>query len=97
VPPLNYNTLDLFYWEQQAGSWFAQNCLEFDTNWYDVFVPFNSHRLLKDMLAVDEADRQGPCHELYRQLMLRLWPAAVLSEPINPNTTPKGLKGYRVN
>ncbi|MEN8763341.1 MAG: hypothetical protein ABF290_12990 [Thiogranum sp.] len=89
--PMNYNILDLFYWEQRAGSWFAQNCLEFDTTWYDVFVPFNSRGLLMEMLAVDEADRQAPGHELYRQLMLKLWPA-VLSEPINPNTTPKGLK-----
>lgn len=89
--PLNYNILDLFYWEQRTGSWFAQNCLEFDATWYDVFFPFNSRRLLMEMLAVDEADRQAPGHELYRQLMLRLWPA-VLSEPINPNTAPKGLK-----
>jgi len=88
---MNYNILDLFYWEQRAGSWFAQNCLEFDTTWYDVFFPFNSRGLLMEMLAVDEADRQAPGHELYRQLMLRLWPA-VLSEPINPKTTLKGLK-----
>jgi hypothetical protein len=79
----NYNVLDLFYWEQRAGSWFAHNCLEFDSAWRDIFVPFNSRQLLADMLAVDEGLRKQPDNKLYRQLMLRLWPE-VLSEPINP-------------
>jgi len=35
------------------------------------------------MLAVDESLRKGPDYELYRQLMVKLWPE-VLSEPINP-------------
>ena len=89
--PLNYNILDLFYWEQRAGSWFAHNCLEFDMAWQDIFIPFNSRGLLKDMLSVDECDRQGPQYELYRQLMLKLWPA-VLSQPINPTHSRKGMR-----
>lgn len=81
--PHGYNILDLFYWEQRAGSWFAHNCLEFDSAWQDIFVPFNNRQLLANMLAVDENLRKGPDYQLYQELMLLLWPE-VLSEPINP-------------
>jgi hypothetical protein len=91
--PRGCNILDLFYWEQRAGSWFAHNCLEFDSTWRDVFIPFNSRQLLVDMLAVDESLRKGPDYELYRQLMVNLWPE-VLSEPINPTANRKGPRKY---
>ena len=91
--PPGYNILDLFYWEQRAGSWFAHNCLEFDATWQDIFIPFNSRQLLVDMLAVDENLRTGPDYELYRQLMLKMWPE-VLSEPINPTANRKGRRNY---
>jgi hypothetical protein len=83
--PLDYEIQDLFYWEQKSGSWFAQNCLEFDSAWQDVFIPFNSRRLLREMLEVDAQARQTPDYTLYRELMLTLWPE-VLAEPINPRT-----------
>jgi hypothetical protein len=88
-----YHILDLFYWEQRAGSWFAHNCLEFDLAWRDIFIPFNSRQLLVDMLAVDESLRKGPDYELYRQLMVKLWPE-VLSEPINPTANRRGPRKY---
>ncbi len=91
--PRGYNILDLFYWEQRAGSWFAHNCLEFDSTWRDVFIPFNSRQLLAVMLAVDESLRKEPDFELYRQLMVKLWPE-VLSEPINPAENRKGPRKY---
>lgn len=85
-----YNILDLFYWEQRIGSWFAQNCLEFDTAWLDIFIPFNNRKLLTDMLSVSEHHRKGPSYRLYVRLMKHLWPE-VLSYPINPHKPKKGL------
>lgn len=82
--PQGYDIMDLFYWEQRTGSWFASNCLEFDLTWRDIFIPFNSRSLLMDMLSVGEQDRRAPDYQLYKQLMLRLWPE-VLSLPINPS------------
>jgi len=81
--PLGYDVLDLFYWEQRSGSWFAQNCLEFDAAWQELFFPFNNRRFLMDMLAVDNQARQAPDYVLYKKLISRLWPE-VLAEPINP-------------
>jgi len=78
-----YDIMDLFYWEQRTGCWFASNCLEFDLAWRDIFIPFNSRSLLMDMLSVGEQYRRAPDYQLYQQLMLRLWPE-VLSLPINP-------------
>lgn len=87
--PLNYEIADLFYWEQRSGSWFAQNCLEFDSAWQDIFIVFNSRRLLAEMLAVDARARQAPDYSLYRELMLALWPE-VLAEPVNPKARRTG-------
>jgi len=84
----DYHVLDLFYWEQRIGSWFAHNCLEFDTAWSDVFIPFNSRRLLMDMLSVEERHRQGPSYTLYSRLIKKMWPD-ILCYPINPDTRPK--------
>lgn len=80
----NYNLLDLFYWEQRCGNWLAMCQLEFDIAWKDIFTPFNCRELLVNMLAVDGKYRKAPKYELYRQVMLRLWPE-VLSAPINPH------------
>jgi hypothetical protein len=87
-PACDYHVLDLFYWEQRIGSWFAHNCLEFDTAWSDIFIPFNSRKLLMDMLSVEERHRQGPSYTLYKGLMMKMWPD-ILCYPINPDSSPK--------
>ena len=74
------------------GSWWAQNCLEFDTAWPDIFTPFSNRKLLMDMLAVDERFRKGPKYELYRHLIMKMWPA-IFSYPINPKKRTKALIG----
>jgi len=89
--PFNYDMLDLFYWEQRTGSWFAHNCLEFDTAWQELFLPFNNRRLLMELLAVDREYRGGPDYPLYRKLIEHLWPE-VLAEPINPRPRHSRLK-----
>jgi hypothetical protein len=88
---LGFDVLDIFYWEQRAGSWFASNCLEFDSTWRDVFIPYNGRMLLVDMLSADIELRKGPPYPLYVQLMRHLWPE-VLSEPINPRPRWRGLR-----
>jgi hypothetical protein len=80
----NYNLLDLFYWEQRCGNWLAMCQSEFDIAWKDIFTPFNCRELLVNMLALEGKYRKPPNYELYRQVMLRLWPE-VLSAPINPH------------
>jgi hypothetical protein len=86
----NLNVLDLFYWEQRIGNWFAMNCLEFDIAWQDIFTPYNNRSLLIDLLSVDEKYRRPPKYKLYQKLIFSLWPE-VLCEPINPHKR-RGLK-----
>ena len=76
------NILDMFYWEQRAGSWAAswndENAIAFET------IPlFNCRDLLKTLLSTDAIFRTSPNYELYHKLILKLWPEG-LSEPINP-------------
>jgi len=81
--------LDLFCWEQMAGRWQAQIRAEYDIA-QESFAPLNCRALLLTMLAVDEAERQGPGYPFFRALIEQLWPE-VLTVPINPPET-VGLK-----
>jgi hypothetical protein len=78
------DVLDLFYWEQRAGNWLATCELEFDIAWKDIFTPYNCRLLLMDMLSADDIYRRPPQYELYKKMILTLWPE-VLAEPINPH------------
>ncbi len=80
----NVDILDLFYWEQRAGNWLAMCQLEFDIAWKDIFTPYNCRLLLMDMLSADDIYRRPPEYELYKKMILALWPE-VLAEPINPH------------
>ncbi len=80
----NLNPLDLFMWEQDFGNWLAMIYLEFDIAWKDIFTPFNTRNLLLDMLSVEERYRRPPDYQLYRRLIIKMWPE-LLSEPINPH------------
>lgn len=79
--------LDLFYWEQRVGSWLPTWLLEYDWSWQDCFVPMNCRRFLTEMLAVPRRHRRPPVVELYRRLILALWPD-VLSSPIGKQQVP---------
>ena len=80
----NVDILDLFYWEQRAGNWLAMCQLEFDIAWKDIFTPYNCRLLLMDMLSAADIYRRPPQYELYKKMILTLWPE-VLAEPINPH------------
>jgi hypothetical protein len=80
------NTLDLFEWEQECGSWLAMTELEFDIAWRDIFTPFNNRELLMATLSTPTRWRKGPDYPLFRRLIERLWPE-LLQYPINPHRT----------
>jgi hypothetical protein len=69
-----YDFLDVFYWEQRAGSWLPMWLLEYDLVWNDTVTPFNCRRLLETMLGVDEKFRSPPQYELYDRIIAHLWP-----------------------
>ncbi|QQR67666.1 hypothetical protein B188_04490 [Candidatus Brocadiaceae bacterium B188] len=80
----NVDTLTLFGWEQEHGTWHASSQLEFNIGWKDIFTPFNCRDILINMLSVKEKYRKSPKYLLYKKLILKLWPE-VLSVPINPH------------
>jgi hypothetical protein len=77
--------LDLFCWEQMAGRWQAQIRAEYDIA-QESFAPLNCRTLLLTVLAIDEAQRQGPAYPFFRGLIEQLWPE-VLGVPVNPPET----------
>jgi hypothetical protein len=93
-PTYNFRALDLFYWEQRAGSWLAMCQKEFDVAWSEIFSPYNCRRLLSHMLAVKNVYRRDPNFTLYREMILHLW-SDVFAFPINPHKVPSRLKLLR--
>lgn len=81
----NFDLRDLFYWEQRMGNWAAMVFAEADIA-HETLSPYNCRYLLTNFLSVDVKHRQGPSYTLYRQLIKRLWPEALLV-PINPPRT----------
>jgi hypothetical protein len=82
-----FSPLDLFYWEQRAGSWLAAVHSEFDMGSKDILMPFNCRAALADMLRVDELKRCRPYYRFHRQLIATMWPE-LLAEPINALSHP---------
>jgi len=91
----NVDILDLFYWEQRAGSWMAMAQLEFGMVWKEIFTPYNCRLVLSTMLCVDGKHRRGPAYKLFDELLKALWPE-VLREPINPHTNGRPTRRGRV-
>jgi hypothetical protein len=77
-----FSPLDLFYWEQRAGSWLAEAHSELSMGSKDMLMPFNCRAALADMLRVDELKRCRPYYKFHRQLIATMWPE-LLAEPIN--------------
>jgi hypothetical protein len=84
-----FHLLDMFYWEQRAGSW-AATCHDEVAIAHETIPPFNCRELLVTLLSVDEKYRRPPEHELYRRIVEELWPDG-LKEPINPPMPPPDL------
>jgi hypothetical protein len=80
---LNFDLLDLFYWEQKCGQWLACGQVELDLG-PESFTPYDCRTLLETLLATHRDYRVGHDYELYRVMLTEL-SAAVLVEPINPH------------
>jgi hypothetical protein len=76
------NILDLFYWEQRMGNWAAMGFAEADIA-RETFTPYNCRYLLTTLLCVEEKYRKKPDFELYKKLIMHMWPET-LQVPINP-------------
>lgn len=88
---LNYNILDLFYWEEFESNWVAK--LKTEGNAIDVTVmsPFNSRYLLNLMLSVKRSQRGVFNNRLYDRIIFYLSNnnKVVLNLPINPDLKTK--------
>lgn len=87
------NTLDLFEWEQECGSWIAMTSLEFDIAWKDIFTPFNCRDVLVSMLATPPSCRKAHEHGLFHKIAAALWPET-LDLPVNPHMRLSSVKRY---
>jgi hypothetical protein len=81
----NIDSLDLFYWEQRMGSWFAESALENDKKLhFKMILIFNCRDYLELMLALPQRFRKPPDHKFHIDLIRNMFPE-VLVEPINPH------------
>ncbi|MEQ6120602.1 hypothetical protein [Reichenbachiella sp. MALMAid0571] len=76
-----YNILDMFYWEEKMGNWFANGRSAMGSAIED-FSPFNCRELMTIFLSVDEKyrDRYNPV--LHRKIIEKL-SIDVLAVPVN--------------
>lgn len=79
---LGYRVWDLFFWEQEYGTWAANGQSQWDLV-HERFTPFNQRTILSTLLGTDPFFRQQPRYELHRRIMQILWPE-LLAEPFNP-------------
>ena len=86
--PYNIDIMNIYQWELSHGNWVANNYLEYDLAWNDIFTPYNCRALLIDMLSIKEADRIGPRYQMHRALIQALWPE-LMELPVNPHRKPK--------
>jgi hypothetical protein len=88
----NYNVLDLFCWEQDAGNWLADWSSAYDLVWKDFVVPFNSREILVNFLRVEEKDRKQPQKELNKKLVSHMWPDVPLILGSDDDTAARRIK-----
>jgi hypothetical protein len=74
--------LDMFAWEQVAGSWAAMWNDEVAIA-HETLPLFNCRDFLTTLLSVDEQYRRAPNSELHYRMINHMW-AEGLSEPFNP-------------
>lgn len=77
-----YRVWDLFFWEQEHGSWAANGQSQWDLV-HERFTPFNQRGVLETLLGTNPVFRQPPRYELHRRIMQILW-KDILVEPFNP-------------
>jgi hypothetical protein len=81
------DVLALFFLEQRMARWAVAAFAEYDIA-HETFNPYNNRHLHCLMLAVDEHYRRDRMWKVSLEQIKLLWPE-VLSEPINPQDTPR--------
>jgi hypothetical protein len=84
------HALDMFAWEQVAGSWAAMWNDEVAIA-HETLPLFNCRDFLTALLSVDEPYRRAPDNELHYRMINHMWPEG-LSEPFNPPVPPPTLR-----
>jgi hypothetical protein len=82
------NVGDIYYLEQRSARWLASSQLEFGQVWGEVFAPLSSREIIATLQAAPQRARREPKSLLFREVIRRLWPEALL-EPINPHLAAK--------
>jgi hypothetical protein len=83
----NFNTLDLFYWEEKMSNWTAKAKTEANTINVSLFSPFNSRSLLELLLSTNKKHRDKFTSKLYKAIICNLTDKyeVVNNIPTNPN------------
>ena len=91
---LNYNLLDMFYWEEKMGNWAAKSKTESESLKRTVIAPFNSRDLLTLLLSVNRKFRDSHNNILYNKIIYYLSDnnKKVLKLKINPCPKQKIIK-----
>lgn len=87
---LNFNVLNLLYWEERVANWGTQLQLDKDIAQEDV-IPYNSRLLMETMLSADLKYREKPEFIIFREIARKLWPET-LQKPCNPDFKTEVLK-----
>lgn len=69
---LNYNILDMFYWEEKMGNWTAKAKTEAHAMHLELMSPFNSRALLNLLLATKRDHRDKFTSKLYCKIIENL-------------------------
>lgn len=88
---LDYDILDLFYWEEFESNWVAKLKTEGNAIDNNVLSPFNSRYLLNLLLCVKRSNRGVFNNKLYDRIIYYLSDnnKDVINLPINPDTPTK--------
>jgi hypothetical protein len=80
---LNFNVLNLLYWEERVANWGTQLQLDKDIAQDDI-IPYNSRLLMQTMLSADLKYREKPDFYIFTEITRALWPET-LQAPCNPD------------
>lgn len=81
---MNYNVLDLFYWEEKMGNWGAKKRTETNAIGRVVYSPFNSRALFEVLLGTKRKYRDSHQSIIYDEILKRMHPESLIY-PINPS------------
>jgi hypothetical protein len=82
VEKFGYRLWDIFFWEQEYGTWAANGQSQWDLI-HERFTPFNNRKILNKLLGVRPELRQAPDYAVFRRIIEILWPE-LLAAPFNP-------------